>query len=292
MPDTVGRTTGPVQNEIAITRHTINIRDVVRSKSPRLARFLPGFVINYLRKIIHEDEMNIFLYENRDKYGLDFVDAVIRFFNVSIEVKGFGNIPAEGKCTIVANHPLGGLDGVAIFHTIGKVRSDIVSPSNDLLLFLPNIRSFFIPINKHGKNDDNIEAINAAFAGENIIPYFPAGLCSRMQDGKICDLEWKSTFVSKSKRNNRVVLPVHFSGRNSRFFYNLARLRKFLRIRANLEMFYLVNEMFKQRNQKFVITIGDPIPASNFDRSKKPLEWAAWVKDLVYKLGEQQPSSG
>lgn len=271
-----------------IPEKIIDIRNVIGSKSERLARMLPGFVYRYLRRILHEDEINDFLYKNRDKQGLDFLDEVIRFFNLKITVKGIENIPTEGKVTIASNHPLGGLDGIAIIHVVGKVRKDIVVLVNDLLMFLPNVRNLFVPVNKHGSNYENVAILNEAFATENIIPMFPAGLCSRKQSGVICDLEWKSTFVLQARRNQRTVIPVHFSGRNSNFFYNLARIRKFLRIKSNIEMFFLVNEMFKQYNREFVITIGDPIDYQTFDKSKKPHEWAAWVKERVYEIGEDE----
>ncbi len=274
---------------IVITRKTIDVREVFSSKNRKLAALIPEFVFRYIRRIIHEEEMNAFLWENRDMFGLDFVDAVIRHFGVEIEVNGIENIPPVGKCTVVSNHPLGGLDGVALMQVIGKVRKDIVTPANDLLMFLPNIRSFLVPINKHGRNDENIALINQAFAGDPLVLFFPAGLCSRKQKGgMICDLEWKSTFLSKSVRNQRMVVPVHFMGRNSSFFYNLARLRKYLNIKTNIEMFYLVNEMFKHRGRKFVITIGKPIPHTALDRSRKPAEWAEWVKCEVYKLGGEE----
>jgi len=271
-----------------IPEKTIDIRRVIGSKSERLARMLPGFVYRYLRRILHEDEINDFICKNRDKQGLDFMDEVIRYFNLKITVKGIENIPTEGKVIIASNHPLGGLDGIAIMHVVGKVRKDIVVLVNDLLMFLPNVRNLFVPVNKHGSNNENVAILNEAFATENIIPMFPAGLCSRKQSGLICDLEWKSTFVLQARRNQRTVIPVHFSGRNSNFFYNLARIRKFLRIKSNIEMFFLVNEMFKQYNREFVITIGDPIDYQTFDKSKKPHEWAAWVKERVYEIGEDE----
>lgn len=267
-----------------IAEKTIDIRKVIGSKSERLARMLPGFAYRYLRKIIHEEELNEFLYKNRDKKGLDFIDEVMRFFNLTITVKGIEKIPKEGKVIIVSNHPLGGLDGIAIMHVVGKVRKDIVVLVNDLLMFLPNVRNLFVPVNKHGRNTENAAILNKAFATDNIIPMFPAGLCSRKQSGVICDLEWKTTFVSQARRNQRTVIPMHFSGRNSNFFYNLARIRKFLRIKSNIEMFFLVNEMFKQYNREFVITIGDPIDYQTFDKSRNNREWADWVKEKVYNL--------
>jgi len=271
-----------------ITRETINIRKVFAAKNPRMARLIPGFVYRYLQKIIHQDETNQFLYNHRDLYGLDFVDAVIRYFNLKITVHGMEHIPPTGKVIVVSNHPLGGLDGLAIIQTLGKVRPDITTVVNDLIMFLPNLRPLCVPVNKHGNSAAYIKQLNETFATENIIPIFPAGLCSRKQpDGDICDLEWKSTFVIQAKRNQRLVLPMHFSGRNSNFFYNLARLRKRLRIKTNIEMFYLANEMFKQRNNEVVITIGEPIHPEAFTKSKKPIEWAQWVKERVYALEKQ-----
>jgi putative hemolysin len=283
--------TMPPDSASEITPNLINIRKVIASKSERLARMLPGFVYRYLRKILHQDEINAFLYENRYLSPLEFTEATIRFFNLKIVVHGAENIPRTGKVTVVSNHPLGGLDGIAILNALIKVRTDIRTVVNDLMMFLPNVRPLFLPVNKHGRNDEYVTLINQAFAEENMIPLFPAGLCSRKQDGEICDLEWKSTFINQSRRNQRVILPVHFSGRNSNFFYNLARLRKFLKIKPNIEMFFLVNEMFKQHNKEFVITIGKPIPPETFDKSKKPQQWAQWVKDLVYTLGQSQTNA-
>ncbi|HRZ42284.1 MAG TPA: 1-acyl-sn-glycerol-3-phosphate acyltransferase [Bacteroidales bacterium] len=288
MQDTAGTTPSREGDGLVITRKTIDIRKVFGSKNQKLAALMPGFVFRYIRRIIHEDELNDFLWKNRDKSGLDFVEVALKNFEVQLEVHGLENLPAQGRCTVVSNHPLGGLDGIALMHILGNVRKDVVTPANDLLMFLPNLRSLFVPINKHGRNNENIALINSAFGSDNLMLYFPAGLCSRKQKGGvICDLEWKSTFISKSVRNQRTVIPVHFKGNNSQFFYNLARLRKWLGIKANIEMFYLVNEMFKHRKRKFVITIGTPIPPSFFDRSKKPAAWADWVKREVYRLGNE-----
>jgi 1-acyl-sn-glycerol-3-phosphate acyltransferase len=279
---------GAQDNSTEITRETINIRMVFASKNPKVARLIPGFVYRYLQRIVHQDETNRFLYDHRDQFGLDFVNAVIRYFNLKITVHGMEHIPPTGKVTVVSNHPLGGLDGLAVIQTLGKVRPDITTVVNDLIMFLPNLRPLCVPVNKHGNSAAYITQLNETFAAENIIPIFPAGLCSRKQsDGVIHDLEWKSTFIIQAKRNQRLVLPVHFSGRNSNFFYNLARLRKRLGIKTNIEMFYLPNEMFKQRNNEVVITIGEPITPETFDKTKKPLEWAQWVKDRVYELGNR-----
>ncbi|MEA3504846.1 MAG: 1-acyl-sn-glycerol-3-phosphate acyltransferase [Bacteroidota bacterium] len=263
----------------------IDLRKVINDKNPKLLKLIPRFIISYLERVIHIKELNRFLKENKEKEGLEFVGAVLEEFGVDIECCGLDNIPKEGRFIFVSNHPLGGLDGLALMYIIGKLRPDVVFPVNDLLMAVPNLQSLFIPINKHGSNAQNIKIIDNTFAGDDTMLYFPAGLCSRKQSGKIYDLEWKKTFVSKARKHKRDVIPIHVKARNSNFFYNLANIRKFFGIKANIEMLYLVDEMFKQRNKKMVITIGKPIEYSFFDRSvQNDRKWATYVKNIVYKL--------
>ena len=126
--------------------------------------------------------------------------------------------------------------------------------------------------------------VEAGFKSENHLIMFPAGLCSRRQNGVIKDLEWKKTFVVKSVETQRDVVPMHFEGRNSDFFYNLANICKFLGLKVNIAMLYLADEMLKNRHKTFTLTIGKPISWQTFDKSKTPSQWAQFVKDVVYKL--------
>ncbi len=274
------------KTETEIGKNFLNIENVIRSKNPKLLKFLPRFIISYLKRIIHQDEMNATIYNHRDKFGLDFVDETLKDFNISIEIKGLENIPPSGGCIFVANHPLGGMDGMAFFQAIGKVRKDLVFPVNDLLLALPGLKELYVPINKHGLNTQNIDIIEKTFASEKAILYFPSGLCSRKTRGKIIDLEWKKTFVSKAKKYHREIIPTHIDGRNSNFFYNLANLRKFLGLKVNFEMLYLVDEMYKQKNKTIKVKFGKPISYKTFDNTLKDAQWAEKVKQIVYKLGE------
>jgi putative hemolysin len=228
--------------------------------------------------------MNDFIYRNRDYWGLDYAAAILRDFRITTEVTKNRYFPPEGRYLVASNHPLGGMDGIALIHEAGKVRRDIVFPVNDLLMNLPNLYELFIPINKHGSNAENINLFNEAFASEILILYFPAGLVSRKNRGSIRDVEWKKTFLTKAKAYNRDIIPVYISGRNSNFFYNLANLRKKLGIKANIEMLFLVNEMYKFKDKKISITFGKPIPIGKFDSSKSDHEWAALLREHVYKL--------
>ena len=177
---------------------------------------------------------------------------------------------------------------MALIQVVGRIRQDLVFPVNDILMNVPGLQPLFIPINKHGKNTENVRIIDETFASDKVILYFPAGLVSRKQKGGVIrDLEWKKTFITKAKRYHRDVIPVYISGRNSNFFYNLANWRKRLGIKANLEMLYLVDEMVKQKDKPIRITFGEPIPYINFDKSRSDSQWAEWVKERVYELGEE-----
>lgn len=265
----------------------IDLKEVIRKKSPQLARLMPWFVLNYLRRVVHEDDVNDFIDRHGHEKGLDFVNAIMDEFGVKLIVIGEDKIPATGRYVMASNHPLGGLDGIAFMSAISRVRKDIIFPVNDILLSIDNANEFFVPINKHGSNADNVRILNNTFASEVMLLYFPAGLVSRKKKGKIKDLEWKKTFVTKAKQHKRDIIPVFMEGRNSNWFYNLANFRTRLGIKANLEMLYLVDETYKQFNKTIRIVIGDPIPWETFDRSKSDLEWAAMVREKVYELKEK-----
>jgi len=182
----------------------IDIEAVFRQKNPKLFKAIPGFVFSYLKRIIHQDQVNAFIKRSKHLYGLDFVDAAIVEFNPTVIINGLENIPVSDRIIVASNHPLGGLDGIALMQAVGKVRPDIRFPVNDILLYVENLQPLFIPINKHGSNAENIRILNETFAGNDVICYFPFGLVSRKKGGKIYDLEWKKTFLSKAKNTNEI----------------------------------------------------------------------------------------
>jgi putative hemolysin len=269
----------------------LNLERVIAAKNPRLLRILPRFIFTYLKRIIHQDELNAITWKHRELMGLRFLDGVLSDFGVKIRYQGLENIPASGRWIVASNHPLGGMDGMALMKVVGQVRSDIVFPVNDLLLNIPNLKDLFIPINKHGSNAGNVRLIDETFASGKAMLYFPAGLCSRKQNGRISDLEWKKSFISKARAHQRDIIPCYINGRNSNWFYNLARLRSALGIKANIEMLYLVDEMFRQRDKEIVITFGKPIPVTEFDRRHNDLTWARMLRDHVYELGKRSDAT-
>ena len=264
----------------------IDIKQVLRQKAPSVARKIPGFMVDYLIRTVHQDELNEILRRYHDKDGVAFMQELIGYFDLNLELVNEENIPAEGRYIFASNHPLGGLDGICLSAIIGgRFDGKIRYLVNDLLLYLSNLRSIFVPINKHGaQGKKNAELIEKAYASDNQIITFPAGLCSRKQNGKIQDTEWKKSFIQKAVEYRRDIVPVFFEGRNSNFFYRLANLRKALGIKMNYEMIYLPDEMFKSKHKTYSIHFGKPIPWQTFDSSRKPAEWAEWVKEIVYNL--------
>jgi putative hemolysin len=264
----------------------IDVKRILQGKSPALAKKLPDFLIRYLAKIIHQDELNDILDRYGDKDGVDFMRELISYFDLRFVLRNTNLVPSEGRFIFASNHPLGGLDGICLATVIGdmfdgKVRYLV----NDLLLNIRNLQSIFIPINKHGsQRKRNVVLINDAYASENQIITFPAGLCSRKIDGMIQDLEWKKSFVQKAVEYRRDIVPVFFDGQNSSSFYNLARLRKRVGLKANVEMLYLPDEMFKAKGKEFSITFGEPVPWQTFDNSRSYGEWATYMRERVYNL--------
>ncbi len=262
----------------------INLEKVLDDKNPLIRKLMPSFVFNYLRRIIHVDDLNGYLSRHGHLHGIEFIDSVLKDMKVKVEVTGIENIPKENKCIIASNHPLGGLDGLALMLAVSRVRRDILFPVNDILMNIKNLEVLFIPINKHGSNAQNVKIINDTFASSNIVCYFPFGLVSRKRGGHIMDLEWKSTFITKARRFERDIVPTFIEGRNSNFFYNLSNFRKKIGLKVNLEMLYLVDEFDKQRGQTITIHFGKPVPWQSFDKSKTPAQWAERMRQYIYDM--------
>jgi putative hemolysin len=268
----------------AETKH-VDVKSILASKNPGLAKWLPGFVLQYIKRVIHQKDLNAIMDAIGHKTGLDFIDEGLSYLNTKVQVKGFEHIPPNGGVIIASNHPLGGLDGIALMHAVGQVRTDIQFLVNDILLNIKNLEELFIPVNKVGVNPRQaLKIIEDTYARELAILVFPAGLVSRKLPEGITDLPWQKSFISRAIKYKKDVVPVHINGRNSNFFYNLANLRTKLGIKANLEMFYLVDELFKQRNQTINISFGPSIPYHTFDKSKSLQEWTQFVRQQAYKL--------
>lgn len=271
-----------------LTEKTIDIDKILKGKMGSKAKFVPSFAVSWLKRLVHEDEVNKFLWESRNLTGTEWLTECVKYLQMTIHLEGTDNLPDknDGKLyTFVSNHPLGGQDGVALGsiigqHYDGKFRYLV----NDLLLNLPGLKPVSIGINKTGKQSrDFPRMVEAGFNSDNHMLMFPAGLNSRKHNGVIRDLPWKKTFISKSVEYQRDVVPIHFSGQNSERFYKIANFSD-KHLPFNLAMLFLVDEMYKNVGKEFRIAFGKPIPWQTFDKSKTPAEWAQYVQDIVYEL--------
>ena len=261
----------------------IDIEHIISAKNPRLLKWMPGFILRYIKRILHEDEVNSFMKQHGHLRDYEFIAEVLKYFNIKLVVKGQENIPLAGGFILAANHPLGGLDGLSLMQAVSTRRKDIRFLVNDILLFLKTMDNLFVPVNKHG-SQHAVAKIEEAYASENAVLIFPAGLVSRKQSGKVEDLEWKKSFISKSLRYNKKVVPCYIDGANTAFFYNLAMWRKRIGIKANIEMFYLADEMFKQRNKTITIIFDQPVNPETFTKAHSHAHWAQSIRSHVYDL--------
>lgn len=272
-----------------ISEKTINIDKILHDKMGDKAKFVPRPLVSWLKRILHQDEVNRYLWESRYLTGTEWLEECVRYLDMTLEVVGSENLPDkdDGRLyTFVSNHPLGGADGVALGSIIGRhYDSKFRYLVNDILMNLPGLAPLCIPINKTGGQARSFPAmVKAGFESDNHILMYPAGLCSRRRNGEVRDLPWSKTFIVKSVQYQRDVVPIHFGGQNSDFFYKLANFSDKYVKKVNIAMIYLVDEMYKNVHKTFTVTIGKPIPWQTFDKSRTPAEWAQYVQDIVYQL--------
>ena len=273
----------------------IDLDAVLRSRLPRYYRFIPRFVISTLEKIICQQEMNDMLDFCRGKRDADFCRGVLEHLNITLSVKGTENLPEPGhrRVTVVSNHPLGGLDGMSLIKWAqeywgGNVRFIV----NDLLMAIEPLSGTFVPINKHGSQSRKAShSLDEAMEGNDPVLIFPAGLVSRRGDnGVIRDLKWQKMFVNKSILNQRDIIPVHFNGHNSSFFYKFARLRTKIGLKFNIEMIRLPREVFRSKGSHFTLSIGSLIPWNALKGGKDATATASDIKSKVYDLAPAESS--
>lgn len=266
--------------------YPLNLRKIFATKNPKIADRLPGWLIKFLNRIIFVNDLNYLLTTHRDLPPYEFSRKVIEYVGLKYKVIGQENIPDE-RCVFASNHPLGGLDGLVVISALSPhCKNGIKLIVNDLLMHLEPMRPIFIPVNKHGKQSpDYLKAMDEAFGSDCQIVTFPAGLCSRFIDGCIQDIAWHKNFAAKASKSGRLIVPVYFEGRNSMFFYRLAKLRKFLKIKFNVEMLFLPKEMFRPTIKEVVIHIGKPFSPEECSSATEITERA---RREAYAMAPQQ----
>ena len=263
----------------------LDIEEVIRSKAGDKAKYIPKFLVNWFKRFMHLDEINRFL--SIGYVGVEFCEECVKYLGVDLIVEGLENLPEDGrKYTFASNHPLGAIDGVTLGSIIGK-RYDgkIRYLMNDLVMYLKGMQPLGIPVNKLGGQSRNLpRLIKEVYESDNQMLIFPAGLCSRMIDGKIQDIEWQKSFITMSRKTGRDIIPIHFEGENSRRFYRIATWQKRLGFKFNFAMMTLPSEMFTSAGKTYKVKIGKPIPIDSLDKSKTDHEWAQEIRKQVYEL--------
>ena len=263
----------------------LDLDQIVRSRFGE--KKIPRFIINWLKRFIHQDHLNGYL--SKGYLGVEFAEKAADYYDVHVTVEGLENIPDSGRFTFAGNHPLGGIDALSVIAQVGrKYDGNIVIPANDFLMAVKPIAEYTIPVNKMGGlSTDLVKLINDAFNSDRQVIIFPAGLCSRKIDGIVQDLPWKKTFITKSRMSHRDIVPVWFSGQNSKRFYRLDALRNFLKLKLNIAMLTLPDELYKCQHKSYRMVFGKPIPWQTFTAEKRDTEWAELVREKVYELKKE-----
>ena len=272
-----------------IGKKYIDIAKIIRENNPGILNKLPGFVIRGIALIIRQDKMNHILNKYADNIGFDFLEKIIEEFNLKIEIEGKENLPDNGRCIFVANHPFGVIDGLIITHTVYDKYGEVKAIANDAFEFLPQLRPLVTKVNVYGRSPkEYVKALNNTYNSEVPITHFPAGEVSRRYNGKVQDADWQKSFIAKTISSKRDIVPIYFYGKNSNLFYTVNTLRQFLRIKINFELMLLPHEMFRKRNKTLKIIIGKPISNKTFDKSLSHYEWAQKLRSHVYAMRENK----
>ena len=266
----------------------LNLTEIIKDRAGNKGKWIPRFLLRGLERVIHQDELNEMLRVGHPREGSAFSAKILEYLDISVEVSGLDRIPTDDSYVFASNHPLGGLDGIALVAILGEKFGDekLKVLVNDLLMNVKPLAPVFLPTNKFGKKGarESSRLLNEAFERGDQIVMFPAGLVSRLHPGRIIkDLEWRKTFVSKAVEFGRKIVPIKFEATNSMRFYRTAKWRKKVGLKINIEQALLPAEVCKSRGKKFVIKFLDPVnPAEMLKSSMKPSEIAAELRNIVY----------
>ena len=263
--------------------------DINKILGPKLCRKLPRFAINFLKRRIHQDQINDCIMKAEHYCGAGFFDEALKYVGITYKVRGIENLDMSKKYVFACNHPLGGPEALIIGSLFRQIYGDgFKVPSNQLLMNMKPLKEFFVPVNViSSKQSRDLGAkIAEMFSSDMQVLVFPAGLCARKIKGKVTEMPWKKMFVTQSRKYEKDIVPLHISGFNSKRFFFFSWLSRVLKLKFNLGMIFLVDELFNKKGQEFVITIGKPISYTTLDKSKTDLEWAAEIKNKVEELSK------
>ena len=268
------------------TDYLLNVEEVL---GPKLLKKLPRFAVNFFKRRIHQDEINDCIMKAEHYCGAGFFDEALKYVGITYKMRGIENLDMSKKYVFACNHPLGGPEALIIgslFHQIYGEGFKV--PSNQLLMNMKPLKEFFVPVNVISSKQSRDLGVKIAemFSSDMQVIVFPAGLCARKIKGKVTEMPWKKMFVTQSRKYEKDIVPLHISGFNSKRFFFFSWLSRVLKLKFNLGMIFLVDELFNKKGQEFVITIGKPISYTTLDKSKTDLEWAAEIKNKVEDLSK------
>ena len=270
-----------------LRERTDYLLDMNEILGPKMSAELPGFVKWFLRKRLHIDQINDCIMKAEHYAGSGFFDEALDYVGITYRTRGEENIDMSKKYIFACNHPLGGPEALIIGSVFKRIYGEgFRVPANDILYNMKPLQEFFVPVKvmRGRQNRDIADRISAMFESDCQILVFPAGLCARTYRGVITEMPWKKMFVTQARKYERDVVPVHISGHNSRWYFFLSWLSRIFRLKINIGMLFLVDELFNKKGEEFVITFGKPVSYKTFDSSRTDLQWADVVKNEVKKL--------
>ena len=272
------------------TDYLLDLNEIL---GPKMSAKLPGFVKRFFARRLHIKQINDCIMKAEHYAGAGFFDEALDYVGITYKVRGEENIDLSKKYLFACNHPLGGPEALIIGSIFRRIYGDgFMVPSNQILYNMKPLQEFFVPVSVGGRQGREIaERIAGMFESDRQVLVFPAGLCAKSIKGVVTEMPWKKMFISQARKYQRDVVPVHISGHNSKWYFFLSWLSRTLKLKFNLGMIYLVDELFKQRGNEFVITFGKPISYETFDSSKTDLQWADEVKNIVKNLASDNGCS-
>ena len=268
----------------------ISIERIVSENFPAISRRPPlikNGLFRFLRWLSREHEINRFMRQHQDASAPEFVDHVLDYFDFSLSINENEreNIPTEGRVVIVANHPIGTLDGLALLKLVRSVRPDVRIVANDILMQFRPLQPLLLPVDnmsQTGYKESTTRIVDALKNDEAVI-IFPAGEVSRAGPAGIKDARWQSGFLHFARKTNSPILPIHLGGRNSSLFYSLSTLAK------PIGTLMLMREMFKQHQVTLPVRIGQLIPLAQFDiNALSNRDKIKLLKKHVYRLAKNR----
>lgn len=270
----------------------LNIENTLQERFPSFenrSSWVKKPTIDFLRKLTHEQEINHFLERHQDLKGFDFIDQVLDYFNFSYSVshRDRANIPATGRVVIVANHPLGALDGLSLLKLVGEIRRDVKIVANDMLLRFDPLNALFLPVDNLSKSTykSNVAGIIDSLKNEEAVIVFPAGEVSRIRPSGVKDGKWNKGFFNFAQKTLSPILPIHITARNSSLFYGCSMVYK------PLAGMMLAHEIFNKYEKTIPMRVGKLLPCQQL--KQLPLIKSEKVKLLrrhLYGIAKGKPS--